>query len=340
MTRQDITPEDETIKEVILRFLEGDATAEETAFLRRWLDQSETNRQYFDEVNTTFQATVTLNRFNHRKVDDAWTRLSQKIEADKLATLAPPAKIVRLHPALKVAAAVLLLAVSGFLTYGLLPAQDEALPMASIVRSARGSNTRILLPDGSIVWLNANSTLEYPSQFGETSREVRLRGEGFFDVRKGIKPFIVHAEDLLVKVKGTRFNVEAYANAQTLKTTLEEGKVELQVADQQDVYTMKPGDQIVVNKKSAGITRTQVDPTDFSAWKEEKLVFDNVPLDNIVSKLENRYKVSILVESIGAKRERISMTVEHETLDEVLEMIRLSSQLRIKRERNKIILFE
>jgi transmembrane sensor len=340
MTRQDITPEDETIKEVILRFLEGDATAEETTFLRHWLDQSETNRQYFDEVNTTFQATVTLNRFNHRKVDDAWTRLSQRIGTDKPATLAPPAKIIRLHLALKVAAAVLLLAVSGFLTYGLLPVQDEALPMASIVRSARGSNTRILLPDGSIVWLNANSTLEYPSQFGETSREVKLRGEGFFDVHKGIKPFIVHAEDLLVKVKGTRFNVEAYTNAQTMKTTLEEGKVELQVADQQDIYTMKPGDQIVVNKKNAGVTRTQVDPTDFSAWKEEKLVFDNVPLDNIVSKLENRYKVSILVESIGAKRERISMTVEHETLDEVLEMIRLSSQLRIKKERNKIILFE
>jgi transmembrane sensor len=339
MTFQDFTPDDEAIKEVILRFLEGDATAEETAFLRAWLDQGEANRRYFDEVNTTFQATVTLNRFNHRKVDEAWSKLSQSIEADKRSMPARPAKTIRLGLPFKVAATVLLLAISGFLTYRLLPAADETLP-ASIVRSARGSNTRIALPDGSVVWLNANSTLEYPSKFGEVSREVTLHGEGFFDVRKGTRPFVVHAEGLQVQVKGTRFNVEAYADSPTLKTTLEEGKVELQVANSDETYVMKPGEQIVVHKTGSQITRKRVDPGNFSAWKEEKLVFDNLPLDNVVAKLENRYKVSILVESIGAKRERLSMTIEHETLDEVLEMIRLSSRLRVKKENNQIILFE
>jgi len=339
MTPQDLTPDDETTREVILRFLEGDATEQETASLRSWLGQSEANRRYFDEVNTTFQATVTVNRFNHRKVDDAWNALAQKIAAEKEHKPAP-AKTVRLFTVWKAAAAVALLAASSYLAYRLTPANDETQSAASIVRTARGSNTRVLLPDGSVVWLNANSTLEYPAKFGEASREVKLKGEGFFDVRKGTKPFIVHAGELQVKVKGTRFNVEAYAESPTLKTTLEEGKVELHVADRTEIYVMKPGDQIVIHKTDAQITRTQVDPADFSAWKEEKLVFDNMPLDGIVAKLENRYKVNILVESIGAKRERMSMTIEHETLDEVLDMIRLSSHLRVKKERNKIILFE
>jgi ferric-dicitrate binding protein FerR (iron transport regulator) len=339
MILSDLTPDDETTKEVILRFLEGDATAREIASLHAWLELHEDNRRYFDEVNTTFQATVTVNRFNHRKVDDAWNALSQKIASEK-EHIPAAAKTVRFFIPWKAAAAVALLAVSSYLVYRLMSVGEDTLPGASIVRSAQGSNTRILLPDGSVVWLNANSTLEYPVKFGEASREVKLKGEGFFDVRKGSKPFIVHADELQVRVKGTRFNVEAYADAPTLKTTLEEGKVELHVADQGQIYVMKPGEQIVVHKTDAQVTRTQVDPADFSAWKEEKLVFDNERLDDIVSKLENRYKVSILVESIGAKGERMSMTIEHETLDEVLDLIQLSSRLRVKKERNRIILFE
>jgi ferric-dicitrate binding protein FerR (iron transport regulator) len=339
MTTQDLTPDDETTREMILRFLEGDATEQETVSLRFWLGQSEANRRYFDEVNTTFQATVTVNRFNQRRVNDAWSTLAQKIAAEKEHTAAP-AKTVQLFTAWKAAAAVALLAVSSYLAYRLIPAINETQTATSIVQTARGNNTRVLLPDGSVVWLNANSTLEYPAKFGEASREVRLKGEGFFDVRKGSKPFIVHAEGLEVQVKGTRFNVEAYADSPVLKTTLEEGKVELHVADRSEIYVMKPGDQIAVHKTDTQVTRTQVDPADFSAWKEEKLVFDNVPLDGIVAKLENRYKVNILVENIDAERERISMTIEHETLDEVLELIQLSSHLQVKKEHNRIILFE
>lgn len=339
MTTSEFTP-DEATRELILRFLEGSASAQDILTLRSWLEQSEANRQYFDEVNTTFQATVTLNRFNHHKVDNAWTALSQRIAAENQDTPVKASRTAWLSPLVGIAASVCLLAVSAFLIFQQWPQQQNIKAHGSIVRNSNGTNTRILLPDGSIVWLNTNSTLEYPAQFGEASREVILKGEGFFDVRKGSKPFIVHAEQLSVQVKGTRFNVEAYSDSPIISTTLEEGKVELLVPDQEEVYVMKPGDQIVVNKSYDRITRNQVNPANFSAWKEDRLVFDNVPLDEIISKLENRYRVDILIESMGARRERMSMTIERETLDEVLDMIRLSSRLRVKKEKSRVVLFE
>lgn len=326
------------VKEIILRFLEGNASESDVAILFDWLKGSKENQQYFDEVNTTYQASVTLNRFTPQKTDDAWTRLSKDIETEKVVRRMPRPAAFRYRSLLKIAASVSLIAVSGFLIFKLLP--KETVQQGTIVRTATGNNTRILLPDSSVVWLNSSSTLEYPPAFGSESRNVVLKGEAFFDVRKGDKPFIVKTDNILVHVKGTKFNVQAYKSDQTVKTTLQEGKVELQVSGEDKVYTMQPGDQVVLDTKARKVTLHKVDPSDFSAWKEERLVFENVMLGSIVSKLENRFGVAIELDSMVARRERLTMTIERESLHEVLDLIQLSSHLHVKKEKNKIILYE
>jgi ferric-dicitrate binding protein FerR (iron transport regulator) len=202
------------------------------------------------------------------------------------------------------------------------------------------SNTRVVLPDNSVVWLNTNSTLEYAADFGTATREVSLKGEAFFDVKKDSKSFIVKTDNISIYVKGTRFNVRAYANEADIKTTLEEGKVELQVKGDKDIFTMRPGDQITFNSNLKKITRNTVDPTDYSSWKEERLVFDDTPLRDIILKLENRYNVDIEVDSALAEKERLTMTIEQETIDEVLEFIQLSSGLKYKKDKNQISIYE
>jgi len=338
MAPMDNTPQ--PVKEIILRFLEGSASEDDVAMLSTWLKESKENQQYFDEVNTTFQVSVTLNRFTPQKTDDAWNRLSKDIETKKGAVrrIPRPATTSRYFSLLKIAASVCLVGVSGFLIFKLLP--KETLQQATIVRTATGNNTRILLPDSSVVWLNSNSTLEYPPAFGNSSRDVVLKGEAFFDVRKGSKPFVVKTDNIQVNVKGTKFNVRAYKSDETIKTTLQEGKVELQVSGDEKTYTMKPGDQVILDTKFRKVTLKKVDPSDFSAWKEEKLIFDNVMLGSIVSKLENRYGVTIDLDSMVARRERLTMTIERESLYEALDLIQLSSRLKVKREKNKIILYE
>jgi transmembrane sensor len=335
-----MTPQDSDhirIKEIILRFLEGIATDEEITILQTWLEENEANRQYFDEVNNTFQASVTLHRFNHPMVENAWEKVSQTIEQ---APTLPASRIRKLYfPILKVAAAITLLIVTSALLFEVLR-ENNLHQRGIIVRNSEGNNTRILLPDSSTVWLNANSIIEYSSEFGKTFREVTLKGEAFFDVKKDDKAFIVRTDNMQVHVKGTRFNVEADKKNAFIKTTLEEGKVELHVEGSNEFYTMTPGDQIILNTQLNNVEVKKVDPSDFSAWKEEKLIFDNVPLGEIITKLENRYKVKITIKSLRAKHELLTMIIERETLDEVLEMIKLSSQLQVKVERNEIILYE
>ncbi|HEY9047746.1 MAG TPA: FecR domain-containing protein [Ohtaekwangia sp.] len=324
------------MKELILRFLEGHASEEEASRLLAWLQENETNRIYFDELNTAFQSSVTLNRVNHQMTDDAWKKLATATGAEKN-TVRPGRSIT--FTVLNIAASVCLLIMAGALLVYNLP-HHAIVRHDTIVRTASGNNTRVVLPDGSVVWLNLNSTLEYPAEFGSASRDVVLKGEAFFDVRKGSKPFTVKTDDILIRVKGTRFNVQAFKNDPTIKTTLEEGKVELHVSGKNKIYSMAPGDQVVFNAERKEVTMQRVDPSNFTAWKEDQLVFDNTPLNEIISKLENRFRVSISINERLAKRERISMTIENENLDEVLDLIQLSSRLKVRRDKNTIVLFE
>lgn len=330
-------PDQKHIKEIILHFLEGIATDREVSILQDWLEESEANRQFFDEMNNTFHATVTLHRFNHPMVENAWEKVSKIIDQPSDVTTSRQRSLY--FTALKVAATVCLLAVTGAVLFNLFH-DSGGQQGGTIVRSSEVNNTKILLPDSSTVWLNASSSIEYGAEFNKTAREVTLNGEAFFDVKKGGKSFIVRTENMQVHVKGTRFNVEAYNKNSNTKTTLEEGRVELYIEGSNESFTMTPGDQIIVGTEHNDIVVRKVDPSNFSAWKEEQLVFDNVPLSTILAKLENRYKVKITLQSPRAKHEMITMTIEHEDLDEVLEMIKLSSQLRAKVEKDEIVLYE
>src|SRR5688572_7842774 len=104
------------VSDIILRFLEGVATEEEAAFLRTWLAEDEANRRYFDDVNTTFQASITFNRINHTRVDDAWAHLSKTLGKEEAVNQSPSFN-VRHFLTWKIAASVLLVIVSGIFAY-------------------------------------------------------------------------------------------------------------------------------------------------------------------------------------------------------------------------------
>jgi ferric-dicitrate binding protein FerR (iron transport regulator) len=328
------------IKEIITRFLEGTATELDVQQLREWLHEDEANRRYFDEVNTAYQASVTLNRYNQQKIDRAWQKLANRIEEEQFQGEPQRREREWKLPFIKLAASVLLVTISGFIAYKLLSQKPPVKGLNTLVLNTAGKNQEIYLPDGSSVWLNADSELEYTPTFGKSDREIKLKGEAFFDVVKSKVPFIVHTGNIQILVRGTKFNVQAHQGDSAIMTTLEEGKIELRVIGNTSLYTMTPGEQITLNTAHNKLTRKRVNPSDFSAWKEQRLVFDNTSLQSIISKLENRYKVHIETEDALMLRERLTMTIEDESLDEVLEMIRLSSHLKTKKENNHITFYK
>ncbi len=324
------------MREIITKFLHREASEEELDILKRWLEEDEKNVRQFEKINDTFQSLVTVTRLNAGKTDQAWKNLSERIGGDY--SLTPVRRDYSTW--LKVAAAVTFLAASYAVLRSVTETSENPVLKQTLVQNSKGNKTSLLLPDSSVVFLNANSTLEYSDDFGKTSRNVRLQGEGFFDVRKGKHDFIVTTQNLSIQVKGTRFNVSSADTDGTEKTTLEEGRVILQVKGKKATYDMKPGDQIMFHARSKKVVLKKVNPQHYSAWKEDYLRFDNTPLSDIILKLENRYKVDITIDSALAKKEWITMTIEDESIEEVLQLIKLSSNLEFKISDKKILIFE
>jgi len=332
----------EHIDRQIIRFLQREASEQDIQELESWLEEHEDHKRYFDQMNEAFQTSQVLSTFTHEKINQAWTRVNGRIVSSPKAPART--KVIKLYHynILRIAATVSAIVLLSYVAWTQFTRLNTDTNKSTIVYSAGKHNTKVFLPDGTAVWLNTNSTLVYGPDFGVTKREVFLKGEAFFDVHKDQKSFIVNAEAFTIRVKGTRFNVQAYTNEENIRTTLEEGSVELMVNGSitDERYAMKPGDQISFNAQQHVVTRQTVNPSDYTAWKEERITFDNTPLADIILKLENRYKVHVLVNDSLAVRERLTMTIGSESLDEVLEFIQVSSRLKYRKENNNIYIYE
>lgn len=163
------------------------------------------------------------------------------------------------------------------------PAQLMALSIP------RGHDYHLTLADGTQVWLNAESRLEFPDRFNNDTREVRLKGEAYFEVKKDAKrPFIVHTDYLTTRVLGTSFNVRAYS-ARDAAVTLVSGRVKVNAGETAQV--LKPGQQASLSKSQ--LTVKDVDTYPITQWKEGFFYFDNQPLFKIMQELARWYNVNV-----------------------------------------------
>ncbi len=159
----------------------------------------------------------------------------------------------------------------------------------------RGGNYQLQLEDGTKVWLNSASSITYPSTFSENSRSVTLKGEAYFEVAVNKnKPFMVSANDVEIIVTGTHFNVCAYDDDETLKTTLLEGGVYVKKDGRKII--LQPGEQAISRKSSGELIHAVVDPSNAVAWKSGNFVFEDQDLRSIMRNLSRWYDVEIAFE--------------------------------------------
>jgi len=211
------------------------------------------------------------------------------------------------------------------------------------------------LPDGTKVWLNAESILEYTTDFNIAKREVKLTGEGYFKVKPNpSKPFVVKAGNFSVKAFGTSFNVKAYPDENEVTTTLVEGKVEIEGKEKNNkkfTYKMTPKQKVVYYKdekqviannqgesnevkgKTQKVTTLQSVPiisdanvkTElYTSWKDSLWIIQAEKLEDLAVMLERRYNVNIFFSSNEIKNYRFSGTIQHETLEQIFEIMRLT----------------
>ncbi|GHT31902.1 anti-sigma factor [Bacteroidia bacterium] len=195
-------------------------------------------------------------------------------------------------------------------------------PQAMAVFSPSGQKTQLLLPDGTHVWLNGESSLTYPSDYNVDNRMVKLEGEAFFDVSQSKDiPFIVEANNVHVKVHGTMFNVKAYPSDKEITVALQKGSVSLLSASTGELITyLKPDEIAVVEKLNLAYEVLSCDAASENIWHLNKLSFDNILAYEVWKKLERWYGVHIDVKNVKPEL-TYRFTIKTESLTELLSLI-------------------
>jgi ferric-dicitrate binding protein FerR (iron transport regulator) len=263
-------------------------------------------------------------------------------------------------------AAILFLVVAGswfFLFRG-----RESGPVGStsnerVVIAQKGSRTRTLLPDGTIVWLNSGSKISYAGDFKGALREVHLSGEAFFDVvKQPNRPFIVHAGDINVRVLGTAFNVKFYEGDQNIETTLLRGSIEVtSQKDKNSKILLKPNEKLVVSSHASEVqedssvqketvlgkqekdfqiiqfnTPAKEDKLLETAWIYNRLEFRDDDFQALASKLERWYNVNIVFGDEAVKEFKFNGSFEKETIEEAMTALQKVHSFTYKINANEI----
>jgi hypothetical protein len=196
-----------------------------------------------------------------------------------------------------------------------------------------GNQSRLVLSDNTVVWLNAGSRLVYPSRFEDKTREVLLFGEAFFEVSKDEKkPFIVKTSDLQIKVLGTQFNISAYTEDKVIQTVLKEGSVSISSNNsglfERDLV-LKPNQMASFNRTSKDTKVYEVDVNYYTLWTKGLLSFDEIDFTRIVKKVERFYNISIGFSEplLGATRisGKLDLKQKREEVLEYLEKVSLTT---------------
>jgi ferric-dicitrate binding protein FerR (iron transport regulator) len=238
----------------------------------------------------------------------------------------------------------------------LLPAGNPKVA-SNTVSTKAGSKSKIQLPDGTQVWLNADSKLKYNQDFMGAFREVQLTGEAYFDVAKDkAHPFIIHTGSIDVKVVGTSFNVRSYPNEKTTETALIQGVVEITLHNNPDKkIILRPSEKLTVqNQPSAApvtpakdsiredepmltLGKIRFGKTDSTSsietmWVRNKLAFENETFGRIIAEMERWYNVKFVIKNEALLDTHLTGIFENKSLAEVMEALRVSAsfQYRVK----------
>lgn len=273
------------MEDLLIKYIVGEADEQERKQLEDWLAADPENRGAYDKVKTIWENSKMPGLAKTPDVDAAWQRFKLKrAEAEDQPKSKMTLRKGGQWKKISMAAAAVLIVLSGFLLYWSTPVKYETLAQSEIVN----------LPDHSVITLNNNSKLSYSRSFNKKERVVRLEGEGFFDVAKNPeKPFLIHVEDVEVMVLGTSFNVRA-TNALT-EVSVETGVVK--VTKGKEIYTLRANEKLVINKVNNQARVGKVENKLYQYYRTNLFICDGTPLAELVNCLSDAYGVTIKVEN-------------------------------------------
>ena len=318
--------ENNHIEILIGKKLSNEITENELTELENWINLDRKNQKLFEESNQFWQSNHQL--FSSEEILKDKTKVNDQIRFQ----VHKKQKKVQLLFFYRIAA---VLAIPFFLAIGWYAGTHNAgfsKDLLCEVTTPKGQIAECVLVDGTKVWLNTGSTIQYnPTLWGE-NRVIKLTGEAYFKVTENQhKPFIVETQDVQVKVLGTSFNVKAYPDERNTETTLEEGRIQLSVNDfpEQTPVELNPGDHAVYQTDNKKLNIEKTDTYLLTAWRNGKYIFKDADLKTIVQQLEKLYDVHIYLKNEKMEQLRFRGMFEYnKNILDALETIERSTSLK------------
>jgi len=312
-------------------------------FWQNWLEEHPDKK---DEVEEARELLLSLSfaqaEVSQEQVSALKARLMHKIVAPKPKANAQPKERIITFAYWQWAASFSILLLTSILLYFTVISTEDTLSYYT----GYGEIQELVLPDGSLVTLNANSSLQFDADWhAQSDRKVKLSGEAFFKVVKDSVPtaararvarkFIVETQEVMIEVLGTQFNV--HARHDETEVVLSEGKVQLKAGRQatQQAITMKPGERVVYTQNR--LEHQQVEAEKYLSWRKHQLIFDDQPLKTVAQTLEDNYGVQVIFEDEEMQNFTFRGTVPSNNIDVLLEALSGIYHLKISKEGNTLI---
>lgn len=323
------------IRKLAVLYFEGKIPREDEKHLFGFIQSNDSNRVQFK----SWEREWIQSKQEDVEVKNEWERLQCKIRTQEaIIPMLPVRKLSIWRKVAAIAAIVLLFILGGYGVWQAKPYLQKETYFA--FEAPYGEKSKMVLSDGTVVWLNAGSILKYSNRFNAANREVQLNGEAYFEVTKHSgATFIVKTGSYDVRVKGTKFNVTAYSDDSFATTTLLEGAVDLLYKGQE--IKLSPGEAIRLDLASNKFTRNKVNAVQAKAWSENRTEYDGITLKELVTRLSRQYNVNIILESDKNEGKEFRVSIRNEeTIGEVLNAISEIIPIKIERKENDIYIKE
>lgn len=313
------------IEELLPRYCEGRLSEEERLEVEAWIDESEENKRVATQTFALYLAVDTVQVMKKVDTEKALLKVKGKMSDREVR------RTVWWEWTQRAAAILFIPLLTLFIWQNWKGDTGEVAEMME-VKTSPGMTTSLTLPDGTIVYLNSESSLSYPSRFNGDFRKATLSGEAYFEVAKDPeKKFILSTtHQSQIEVLGTCFNVEAYEQNTEVITTLIEGKVDFMFEKDAGVkhVFLSPREKLVYDSETDKVRLYKTSGKSELAWKDGEVVLDNTPLEEALWMLEKRYSVKFVIKNEKLKNSSFTGTFTNQRLEKILEYFKVSSKIR------------
>lgn len=320
--------ENHHIYSLITKYLNGQCTEQEIKMIFDWCNQSPENKKEFISLKKTSILTDSnLDKQISASQSKVWNKIVKQIPVISNHRVYSKRSVIYYSIASMAATVLLLIGIH----YLFIQSNVQATPEYTNLYIPKGEKGQLFLPDGTKVWLNANSRVTFDNGFNVNNRTVRLEGEAYFEViRHTDSKFIVRTDGIDVVVHGTAFNVAAHTDSPDVSVSLKKGLVSICANESEEALTrLSPNQQVTINKYAHDYKIRPIGEDNEIAWTFDQLIFEHTPIEKVFPKMENWYGVNITVNN--AKPDlKYRFKIKSESLTEILELINKMTPINYK----------